>query len=130
MQFGFFQVISYIMPFTYAIHAQGAIIFGIGGGVNILANNLYILQMAGILCIFAVVFVALGLVVSKRRQRELLYGTANPKKCYKAIKNLKLNDKYVNDKTRKAVWAELPNDEIVSLKKEVLILFPQETKFK
>jgi putative membrane protein len=103
MQFGFFQVISHIMPFTYAIHAQGAIIFGIGGGVNILANTLYILQMAAILCIFAALFVTLGLAMSKRRQRELLYGTANAKKCYKAIKALKLDGKYINSKTNKVV---------------------------
>jgi putative membrane protein len=103
MQFGFFQVISHIMPFTYAIHAQGAIIFGIGGGVNILANSLYILQMVGILCIFAAVFVTIGLIMGKRRQRELLYGTANSKKCYSAIKALKMNDKYINNKTSKVI---------------------------
>jgi hypothetical protein len=91
------------MPFTYAIHAQGAIIFGIGGGVNILVNSLYVLQMAGVLCIFAALFVTLGLVMSKRRQRELLYGTASAKKCYKAIKALKLDDKYINNKTSKVV---------------------------
>jgi hypothetical protein len=91
------------MPFTYAIHAQGAIIFGIGGGVNILANTLYILQMAGALCLFAAFFIVLGLIMSRRRQREILYGTANSKKCYKVIKALKLSDKYCNNKTKKVV---------------------------
>jgi putative membrane protein len=61
MQFEFFRYISYIMPFTYAIHAQGAIIYGIGSGVNILDNSLYILSMCGVLLIYVVVFGLNGL---------------------------------------------------------------------
>jgi hypothetical protein len=35
MQFGLFECLSYILPFTYAIHAQGDIIYGIGSGTNL-----------------------------------------------------------------------------------------------
>jgi hypothetical protein len=41
-----------------------------------------------------------------------------------------LDDKYINNKTSKVVWTELPNDEMLRLKRKVLELFPEETKFK
>jgi putative membrane protein len=33
-----FQAISYLMPFRYAIEAEGAAIYGLGAGVNITSN--------------------------------------------------------------------------------------------
>jgi hypothetical protein len=43
---------------------------------------------------------------------------------------LKLDGKYINSKTNKVVWTELPNDEMIRLKRKVLELFPEEKKFK
>jgi hypothetical protein len=103
MQFDFFKVISYIMPFTYAIHAQGAIIFGIGSGADIAFYSLYVLKMVGILCIYLAVFLSLGMIMSKRRQRELLYGTASAKKLFNVFKDLGINNNYVNNATKKVI---------------------------
>jgi uncharacterized phage infection (PIP) family protein YhgE len=44
-QNSFFQFIAYIVPFTFAIKGQGAIIFGIGGDFNVLKNYLYVIEM-------------------------------------------------------------------------------------
>jgi putative membrane protein len=75
MQFPFFHYVSYILPFTYMIHAQGAIVYGIGTNTHVFANALYVLQNVGILLIYVIIFGVLGLFMSRRRERELYYGT-------------------------------------------------------
>jgi putative membrane protein len=75
MQFPFFNYISYILPFTYMIHGQGAIVYGIATNTHVLQNSLFILQNIGILLIFPVIFYPIGLFMSHRRERELYYGT-------------------------------------------------------
>jgi putative membrane protein len=102
MQFPFFQVISHVLPFTYVIHGQGAIIYGIGSGTNLMQNSLYVLQMCGILLIFALVFTLLGVFNAKFRTREILYGSCSSKKMYQVLKSMKLN-KYLNTKEQKVL---------------------------
>jgi putative membrane protein len=85
MQFDFFRIISYVMPFTYAIHAQGAIVYGISSGVNLLSNSLYVLEKVGILLIYGLVFGLNGLYQAKHREREMLYGGCNRKKISIAL---------------------------------------------
>jgi hypothetical protein len=41
-----------------------------------------------------------------------------------------MNDKYINNKTSKVIWTELPNGEMINLKNKILTMFPEETKFK
>jgi hypothetical protein len=75
MQWPVFEWLSYITPFTYMIHVQSAIAYGIATGTNIFANTIYILENMAILVVFAVAFYALGLFMSSHREREIYYGT-------------------------------------------------------
>jgi hypothetical protein len=115
------------LPFTYAIHAQGDIIYGIGSGTNLGYAWGYLFQCLGILIIFALVFYAWGLFVAQRRHRELLYGTYNPRKLAIIIKELGLNSSWV--KNGLVVWTKIPEEENMAMKTKCLELFPYETKF-
>jgi putative membrane protein len=97
MQFPFFHYVSYLLPFTYMMHIQGAIAYGIGTGTHVFANSMYILQNIGILLIYPAIFIPLGLFFSRFRERELYYGTASNKKLAVALHKLNLS-KYLNAK--------------------------------
>jgi ABC-type multidrug transport system permease subunit len=77
MQMQFFNILSYIMPFTYLIHAQGAIIFGIGANFDLVNSFLYLLEMLGITLIYVVVFFLIGIYSTKKIKRKYMYGSVN-----------------------------------------------------
>lgn len=129
MQAGFFNVISYIAPYTYSIHAQSVIIYSIAAsGVN-RADSLYVLQNFGILSIWIVVFTLLGLLGAVLRNRDMLYGTHKSKKLGKILLEENL-EKYVDPKTNKAIWKELPKEEMESIAKKVKKRYPEEGQYK
>jgi hypothetical protein len=80
------------------MHAQGALIFNIAAGANTLASSLYILQCVGILCIYPVIFGAIGYLNSKRREREIYYGSSLKKDVLDSLKKLNIDKQYVNEK--------------------------------
>jgi putative membrane protein len=94
MQFPIFQYISHIVPFNYLIHAEGAIIFNIASGTNVYENSMIVLKNVGILSIYLVGFFVLGMFMSKRRNREINYGTAKSKDLSLILMQMKLFDKY------------------------------------
>jgi hypothetical protein len=88
MQLPFFNWVSMFLPFTYMMHIQGAIIYGISTGTHVMFNSLYILQNVATLLIYPAIFIPLGLFMSKYRERELYYGSANAKHIANVLKHL------------------------------------------
>ncbi|MBE4704308.1 hypothetical protein [Spiroplasma platyhelix] len=128
MQAGIFDVLSYIAPYTYSMHGQGVIIYSIAiNGAN-LADTLYILQQLGILIIWTVGFLIIGLLASILRNREIYYGTCKSKKLAKILMEEKLT-KYVDPKTNKAIWKKLPKEEMPKVRKKVIKRFPEEGQY-
>jgi hypothetical protein len=70
------------------MHAQDAIIYGISTGSHVFENSMVVLQDVGILLIFVVLFGTLGLFMSRRRERELYYGTYNRKHLGKVLNKM------------------------------------------
>lgn len=129
MQAGIFNILSYIAPYTYSIHGQGVIIYSIAiNGAN-WADTSYILIQLGILVVWAVVFIIIGLLGSILRNREIFYGTHKSKKLGKILIEEKLT-KYVDPKTNKAIWKKLPKEEMDKVRKKVLKRFPEEGQYK
>lgn len=129
MQAGIFNVLSYIAPYTYSMHGQGVIIYSIAiNGAN-LADTLYILQQLGILVIWAVVFMIIGLLASILRNRDMYYGTHKSKKLGAILIEEKLTE-YVDPKTNKAIWKKLPKEEMGKIAKKVKNRYPEEGQFK
>lgn len=129
MQAGIFNVLSYIAPYTYSIHGQGFIIYSIAvNGAN-LGDTLYLMQQLGILVIWGVVFITIGLLASILRTREMYYGTHNSKRLGKILLQEK-QAKYVNLKSNRAIWKKLPKEEMPQLRKKVLKRYPEETKYR
>lgn len=129
MQAGIFNVLSYIAPYTYSIHGQGFIIYSIAvNGAN-LSDTLYLMQQLGILVIWGIVFITIGLLASVLRTREMYYGTHSSKRLGKILLQEK-QAKYVNLKTNKAIWKKLPKEEMPHLRKKVLKRYPEETKYR
>jgi hypothetical protein len=80
---------------------QGAIVYGIGTGTHVFAASMDILKYAGILLIYPVIFFTLGLIMSKFRERDLLYGTWNRLKLGNVLHRMGLN-KYLDHDDIKA----------------------------
>jgi putative membrane protein len=135
LQNDFFHAISYILPFTYVIHGQSAIIYGIGTGTNAIENCLYVLKMCGVMLIFAAVFLTLGLCTCGYRLKEINYGTANKYKLAKVLMSLN-NKKYnefieTNRRGKKyANFKKLPNEQNKEIYEKTMELYPLEVKFK
>lgn len=128
MQAGIFNFLSYFAPYTYSMHGQGVIIYSIAvNGVN-WADTLYILQQTGILLIWSVIFITIGLLGSVLRNREINYGTCKSKKLGQILTEQKLN-KYVNPKTQKAIWKKLPKEEMEKVRKKVKERYPEEGQY-
>lgn len=128
MQSPFFNVLSYITPYTYSIHGQGAIIYSIAvNGAN-KADSLYIMKQFGFLVIWIVLFLGFGTLASYRRNRDMLYGTHNSKKLAEILTEQELNQ-YVDSKTKRVKWNKLPNEEMVDIRKKVKRRFPEEGQF-
>jgi putative membrane protein len=98
IQFPLFNWLSYIMPFTYMMHAQGALIFNVAVGANALSASLYILQCVGILLIYPLIFYSLGLYNARRRSREIYYGSSIKKDVLDSLKRLGIEKRYLNKK--------------------------------
>jgi putative membrane protein len=124
-----FMVLSYIMPFTYLIHAQGAIIYGLSAGVNIFSNWMMVLQSCGILLIFPIVFFLWGLFISRRREREIFYGSCNKKDVLHSLQLLHMDKKYLNIKGE-LDWKKLPKEIMPKVVELTLSNHPYEKKFK
>ncbi len=128
MQAPIFNVLSYITPYTYSIHGQGAIIYSIAvSGVN-RADSLYIMEQFGFLVIWIVLFLGFGVLASYRRNRDMLYGTHKSKKLAEIFMEQEL-DQYVDHKTKKVKWAKLPNEEMPDIRKKVKRRFPEEGQY-
>ncbi|MDR1234973.1 MAG: hypothetical protein LBJ97_02695 [Mycoplasmataceae bacterium] len=127
-QFEIFNVISNILPFTYMMHAQDAIIYGISTGAHVFENSMVVLENVGILLIYLVLFNALGTFMSYRRERELLYGTYNRKHLGVVLKKLGYS-KYCKT-SKKGVtlvdWKKIPHEEMPKVKGLAQTLFPYE----
>lgn len=80
MQFKFFEVLSYIAPFTYQLKNMCAIIFGVGVvGTNPM-DTAFILQNVGISLIYLLIGVVLSIFGSLRLTKMQFYGTCNGRK--------------------------------------------------
>jgi hypothetical protein len=80
------------------MHAQGALIFNIAVGTNVLSQSLYILQCLGILLIYPAIFFSIGCFNAKRREREIYYGSSIKKDVLDSLHKLGIDKKYVNNK--------------------------------
>ncbi|WP_338970281.1 ABC transporter permease [Spiroplasma endosymbiont of Labia minor] len=132
MQFGFFDFVSNIVPFTYALHGIGSIVYGIGSiGIN-LADTLYILMQWGILWIFFAVFISLGIGMSILRNREILFGSYKAKWIIDGLTALNMGKELNEFKldNHKYNWKSLGNDWNKDLYWKVRELHPFEGKFK
>lgn len=88
-QFAFFHAISYVVPFTYVLKGLGAIVYGVSGsGTTVLTTN-YIFAQFGILLIYFVLFMSLGLGVGSRLlMRQMNWGSQRGKIVIQAMKDL------------------------------------------
>lgn len=85
MQFKFFQVISHIAPFTYCIHNQGLIIYGVAvNGQNYL-DTMAILKYSGIQLIYLAIGYILSIYEGMNLQKITFFGSANAKHVGEAI---------------------------------------------
>lgn len=128
IQFPLFHWLSYIMPFSYMMHAQGALIFNVAVGVNTLSASLYILQCVGILMIYPILFFGLGCLNARRREREIYYGSANKKDVLDSLVKLGINKHYQNNKGE-LEWKKLPKKQMLEVINLTLINHPYEKKF-
>ncbi|MDR0340863.1 MAG: hypothetical protein LBH55_01145 [Mycoplasmataceae bacterium] len=124
--------IAYIMPFTYAINGESAIIYGISANFNVTQNLVYLLQMCGILLIYAVIFYSIGCYNAKRRMREIYYGSSNKYKLGNALIALKLKKYVLKNKHGKyyANWNALPKCKCEEIYIKTTTLHPMDKKFK
>lgn len=88
-QFAFFHAISYVVPFTYVLKGLGAIVYGVSeSGTTALTTN-YIFTQLGILLIYFVLFMTLGLSVGSRLlMRQMNWGSPRGKIVVQAMENL------------------------------------------
>lgn len=128
IQFPLFHWLSYIMPFSYMMHAQGALIFNIAVGTNLLSQSFYILQCVGILLIYPAVFATLGCFNARRREREIYYGSSIKKDVLDSLKKLNIDKCYTNKKGE-LDWKKLPKKQMLDVINLTLINHPYEKKF-
>ncbi|AXK51408.1 ABC transporter permease [Spiroplasma alleghenense] len=128
MQAKFFEVLSYIAPYTYSIHGQGAIIYGLAAGGQNLADNLIILANFGYLLIFGVIFALLGIYSARQRHREMMFSTSSNKKLVDILTEMNLTD-FITNKN-KANWKELELQDRQLICKNVAAKYPEEKFFK
>lgn len=128
MQSPFFNVLSYITPYTYSIHGQGAIIYSIATGNGTSADSLYIMQQFGFLIIWIALFLGFGMLAAYRRNRDMLYGTHRSKRLAEILLEQEMNQ-YVDHKTKKVKWNKLPKEEMADIRKKVKHRYPEEGQF-
>lgn len=131
MEFGFFNVVSYVCEFTYSLHGMGAIVYG----QNNLENSLYILKQFGIMLIFIIFFITLGLLIANNRNKEMYYGSYRAKlvaECLEATNNQDILNSFRIQKNKgfKYKWANLPDEPIEEVVLKMRELHPFEGQFK
>ncbi|ATZ21845.1 hypothetical protein [Mesoplasma tabanidae] len=133
MQFEFFHKISFIAEFTYVLHGLGSIIYGVGENGFNLDDALYIMQQAGILLIFALVFVLIGLYGAKNRNREIRFGSFIGKHVVDGMNSLGLTKELTEFKSNRKLfkynWNSMSEDIYLDLVQEVRRLHPFEGQF-
>lgn len=128
MQAPIFNFLSYLAPYTYSMHGQGVIIYSIAVNGASITDTLYVFQQFGILLVWAVGFLIIGLLCSLLRNRDMLYGTHNSKKLGEILMEEDLN-KYVNHNNKRALWKKLPKEEMPEIRKKVKKRYPEEGQY-
>ncbi|AVN65325.1 hypothetical protein CG002_03105 [Mesoplasma florum] len=133
MQFEFFHKISFVAEFTYVLHGLGSIIYGVGENGFNSTDTLYIMQQAGILLIFAVFFVTLGLIGARNRNREIRFGSFLGKHVIDGMISLGLAKELAEFKSDRKFfkynWNSMSDDIYIELAQEVRRLHPFEGQF-
>ncbi|WP_424526577.1 hypothetical protein [Spiroplasma endosymbiont of Glossina fuscipes fuscipes] len=90
MQNKFFDVLSYISPFRYGLHNIGTIMYGLSlpTSIGIGEYQTEIVKNMGILFIWVIAFVIIGLVGTYYRFLKMKYGTIRVKTIYQAMNNI------------------------------------------
>ncbi|ATZ18753.1 hypothetical protein ESOMN_v1c03710 [Williamsoniiplasma somnilux] len=136
-QFKFFEIISYLVPFTYVLKGLGAIVFGVPElGTNPVTTNVVLINFS-IIILFVLIFLTLGLLVGARnRHKDILFGSFKGKKILIALKELKRSEEDINSfangekKFQKYNWKSLGAEQDLELYRKVKELYPFEGTFK
>ncbi len=120
MQAPFFQVLSYIAPFTYSIKNIGAIVYGVGVVGNNWQDASFILGNVGITLIYLVIGLVLGAFGCMRLTKMQFYGSRNKKKLATVIMELNggINISYA-DQFISSYWAPEQTGEMIYVKYKV-----------
>ncbi|QHX35711.1 hypothetical protein STIUS_v1c01560 [Spiroplasma sp. TIUS-1] len=131
MQFGFFNAISYITEFKYALHGMTSIIYSNGD------NALFMFKQLGVLLIFMAVLITIGLIFSRNRDKEMYFGSYRGKQVYDCLQSLgkteladEFRTKRNNGKSFKYNWKVLGKEPMKDLVLEVRKKYPFEGQFK
>ncbi|WP_425380072.1 ABC transporter [Spiroplasma endosymbiont of Stenodema calcarata] len=119
MQNKFFDILSYVAPFRYGLHNIGTIIYGLSSptSIGIGQYQTEIVKNMGILFIWVIIFVTIGVVATYYRFLKMKYGTTRIKLIFQAmnnIDNIKKYDKNIN------TLNQLTLEEQILVKAEVL----------
>ncbi|ASZ09371.1 hypothetical protein CK556_03385 [Mesoplasma chauliocola] len=133
MQFEFFHKLSFVAEFTYILHGLGSIVYGVGENGFNSADTLYIIQQAGILLIFALFFVLIGLFGAKHRNREIRFGSFNGKHVIDGMTVLGMQNEIDEFKSNRKIfkynWNKMDDDIYLELSNKVRELHPYEGQF-
>lgn len=101
-QFGFFHAISYLVPFTYVLKGLGEIVYGVSGLGTNSASTSFILTQLGILLVYFVLFMALGIFVgAPLLMRQMNWGSQRGKVIALAMMQLGRTDELKAFETEK-----------------------------
>ncbi|WHQ37128.1 ABC transporter permease [Spiroplasma sp. SV19] len=118
MQAGFFNVVSVLTPFKYAIHGMGNIIYGIGTGEgSLIQYQTEILQNMGILLIWIPILVIISLSLTYLWRQKEQYGTFD----IKVLKNVFVKNNISINKNVYRTLNGLSEQEVEIVKEQVLI---------
>lgn len=99
LQNGFFQAISYIVPFKYTIFGMSNIVYGIASNEGIISMyNTEILGCFGALMIFLVVFLGIGLGTAYIYRRIEMFGTFSLKEIYETMDSIDATKDFVRSR--------------------------------
>jgi hypothetical protein len=125
MQFGFFNAISHVAEYTYALHIIGIVCYGGNYG----GDWAYALQNVGYLLVFIAVLFTFGFFMSILRNREMHYGTYRKRHLlegFEALGHTDLKDDFVAHG-----WKGIPNDVVMDdMVQYMRVHHPFEKQFK
>ncbi|WP_241969942.1 ABC transporter [Spiroplasma poulsonii] len=99
LQNGFFQAISYIVPFKYTIFGMSNIVYGIASNEGIISMyNNEILGCFGALLIFLAVFLGIDLGTAYIYRRIEMFGTFSLKEIYETMDNIDATKEFVRSR--------------------------------